>query len=140
MAKSLTALAALSLFSQGNGASRASSQRRWKNIKERYTRSMNNALVRAKSYLNTNPAAAVQNLKEVQSLYRSGPQTHKKGLSIAEHKSFQAKQKEAFRLLEQAKMARGAKKLSILNKHGRGNTQKARTIRKKMSRHYGYKR
>jgi hypothetical protein len=140
MAKSLTALAALSLLSQGNGASRASSQRRWNNIKERYTRSMNNALVRAKSYLNTNPAAAVQDLKEVQRLYKSGPQTHKKGLSIAEHQAFQAKQKEATRLLEQAKMARGARKLSILNKHGRGNTQKARTIHKRMSRSYGYKR
>jgi len=140
MAKTLTALAALSLLSQGNGASRASSQRRWKNIKERFTRSMDNALLRGKSHLNTDPVAAVKDLKEVQRLYHAGPKTHKKGLSIAEHQVFQAKQKEATRLLEQAKMARGARKLSILNKHGRGNTQKARTIRKRMSRSYGYKR
>lgn len=57
--KAVKSLTALSLLASGN-SSHASNQRRWKSVKERYTRSMNNALSAAKTKLHSDPGAAVK--------------------------------------------------------------------------------
>ena len=59
-AKTLTALSLLALAN----ASHSSKQRRWQNVKERYTRSMNNALSAAKNKLHSDPAGAVKELRK----------------------------------------------------------------------------
>ena len=134
-AKTLTAL---SLLHAANGSSRSASERRWKTVKERYTRSMNDALSAAKNKLHSDPAAAVKELQKFNQAYYSGPKTHKKGLSISERDSFQKKKEEARRLFQQAKMARASRKLQVLNKQGLGKSRKAQTLHKRMNRRFGY--
>jgi len=134
-AKTLTAL---SLLHASNASSRSASERRWKTVKERYTRSMNDALSAAKNKLHSDPAAAVKELQKFNQAYYSGPKTHKKGLSIAERDSFQKKKEEARRLFQQAKMARASRKLQVLNKQGLGKSRKAQTLHKRMNRRFGY--
>ena len=136
--KAAKTLAALSLISSGN-ASRSSKQRRWQTVKEKYTRSMSNALSAAKQNLQTDPASAVKELKKFNQAYYSGPKTHKKGLTIAERESYQRQHEEARRLAQQAKMARASRKLQVLNKQGRGKSSKAHTLNKRMSKGFGYK-
>ena len=134
-AKTLTAL---SLISSAN-ASHSSKQRRWQSVKEKYTRSMSNALTAAKQKLQSDPATAVKELKKFNQAYYSGPKTHKKGLTIAERGSYQRQLEEARRLTQQAKMARASRKLAVLNKQGRGKSSKAHTLNKRMSKGFGYK-
>jgi len=136
--KAVKSLTALSLLASGN-SSHASNQRRWKSVKERYTRSMNNALSAAKTKLHSDPGAAVKELKKFNQAYYSGPKTHKKGLTPAELSSYRSQHEEARRLIQQAKMARASRKLQVLNKQGRGKSSKAQTLRNRSSRGFGYK-
>jgi hypothetical protein len=131
-------LAALSVIASGN-ASHSSKQRRWQSVKEKYTRSMSNALSAAKQKLRSDPGAAVKELRKFNQAYYSGPKTHKKGLTPAEITAYRHLHEEARRLAQQAKMARASRKLQVLNKQGRGKSSKAQTLRNRSSRGFGYK-
>ena len=136
--RAVKSLTALSLLASGN-SSHASNQRRWKSVKERYTRSMNNALSAAKTKLHSDPGAAVRELKKFNQAYYSGPKTHKKGLTPSELSAYRSQHEEARRLAQQAKMARASRKLQVLNKQGRGKSSKAQKMRNRSSRGFGYK-
>jgi hypothetical protein len=134
-AKTLTAL---SVIASAN-ASHSSNQRRWQSVKEKYTRSMSDALRAAKQNLRSDPGAAVKELKKFNQAYYSGPKTHKKGLTPGELTAYRVLHEEARHLAQQAKMARASRKLQVLNKQGRGKSSKAQTLRNRSSRGFGYK-
>uniref|UniRef100_A0A6C0D1X9 Uncharacterized protein n=1 Tax=viral metagenome TaxID=1070528 RepID=A0A6C0D1X9_9ZZZZ len=139
--KTAKTLAALTLIASGNSShsSHASNQRRWQSVKERYTRSMNNALSAAKNKVHSDPGAAVKELRKFNQAYYSGPKTHKKGLTPAELTAYRSQHEEARRLAQQAKMARASRKLQVLNKQGRGKSAKAQKLRNRSSREFGYR-
>jgi ribosomal protein L13E len=135
-AKTLTALA---LLHSANASSRSASERRWKSVRERYTRSMSDALSAAKRKIASDPGAAVKELRKFNQAYYSGPKTHKKGLTPSELSEYKIQHEQARRLAQQAKMARASRKLQVLNKQGRGKSTKAQTLRNRSSRGFGYK-
>lgn len=137
-AKMLAALSVIHSNHSVNAASKQSSERRWKNVKEKYTRSMNNALSEAKATLHSNPGRAVQELKKFYKAYHSGPTTHHKGVSNAEKEFFKTQKDEAYRLIQEAKLSRAAKKRETLNREGKGNSRKAKTLNARSKRKYGY--
>ena len=136
--KAAKTLVALSLVHSGNSASKSSSERRWKTVKERYTRSMNDALSAAKQKMHSDPGAAVKELKNFYKAYHSGPTTHHKGLTIAERDLFQRQKAEARALIQQAKKSRASRKLEVLHKQGKGKSSKAQTLHKRSKRNFGY--
>ena len=136
--KAAKTLTALSLLTLGN-SSHSSKQRRWQSVKERYTRSMNNALSAAKNKLHSDPGAAVKELRKFNQAYYSGPKTHKKGLTPSELSEYRRQHEEARHLIQQAKMSRASRKLQVLNKQGRGKSSKAQTLRNRSSRGFGYR-
>ena len=136
--KAAKTLTALSLLTLGN-SSHSSKQRRWQSVKERYTRSMNNALSAAKNKLHSDPGAAVKELRKFNQAYYSGPKTHKKGLTPSELSEYRRQHEEARHLIQQAKLSRASRKLQVLNKQGRGKSSKAQTLRNRSSRGFGYR-
>lgn len=138
--KAAKTIVALSLLqsNHANAASKQSSERRWETVKEKYTRSMNNALSAAKATVHSNPGHAVQELKKFYKAHHSGPITHHKGVSIKERDFFKAQKDEARRLMKEAKMSRAAKKRETLNKQGKGNSSKAKTLNRRSERRFGY--
>ena len=136
--KAAKTLTALSLLATSNGLSKGARVRKWKEVKERYTRSMNNAISDAKRKLNTDPVGAVKELRKFNEAFYYGPKLHHTGLSRSERLSYERQKAEARRLFEQAKMSRASRKLEILNKKGLKNSSKARTLKNRMSRRFGY--
>jgi hypothetical protein len=139
--KAAKTIVALSLLqsNHANAASKQSSERRWETVKEKYTRSMDNSLSAAKASVQSDPGRAVQELRKYYKAYHSGPNTHHKGISKNERESFKRQKDEAYRLMKEAKMTRGAKKRERLNREGKGKSKKAQTIRNRSQRKYGYR-
>jgi hypothetical protein len=139
--KAAKTLATLSVIASGNSSrsSHSSNQRRWQSVKEKYTRSMSNALSAAKQKLYSEPGAAVKELRKFNQAYYSGPKTHKKGLTPSELIAYKDLHEEARHLAQQAKMARASRKLQVLNQQGRGKSAKAQKLRNRSSRRFGYR-
>jgi hypothetical protein len=140
-AKSLVkAMVVSSLLSQGNGASRASSQRRYNGIKNEHNSTMSASLAKANNSLKKgDPITALGTLRNnFYPSYHSGPRTHKKGVRIEDKKMYKEMLKKAQSITKDAKMERAVKKLIKLINMGYGDSKKAKTLRKRISRKFGY--